>query len=509
MLIRVLAVAAAATALVPSTLWAETIFQSQGPAELPPASYKGGQFVDSSGCIFMRAGYGGNTTWVPRVTRSRQLMCGYKPTFAQNETRPATHQSITTEVPLNKPKVAAAAPAPAPAPIPAPSKAAAPMPTIASKMAPAPAAATYTAKTTPKYSSGTPVGAVGPVTAHQVALGDAPSEQQTKGSGSAVEARPVKLVNKASCPGYSYEVSKVYTLSDGRTAVSCQPGSNTYMVVRVVDQAQAKQPVQTAQLDDFDMKGNVPVAPPQPLLPAGSPAPAQSTTAAAPLPASVAPASVAQIPASSGQTVYADRTSGVNGASMVDNPNINTAPVVPSGYKQAWTDGRLNPLRGPRSAAGDQSMNLVWTDTVPRQLLNTTTGQNVTSKYPGLTYPDTVRARPVSTTAKVARSHPVRTASAQRTTRATLSTSNAAVAAAPSPQAGGRYVQVGAFGEPGNATRTAARLRAAGLPVAMGTMHARGRVLKTVMAGPFASTASLTAALGTVRQAGFGDAYIR
>jgi pyruvate/2-oxoglutarate dehydrogenase complex dihydrolipoamide acyltransferase (E2) component len=51
------------------------------PANLPPESFTGDQFVDNNGCIFVRAGFDGNTTWVPRVTRSREPICGQEPTF--------------------------------------------------------------------------------------------------------------------------------------------------------------------------------------------------------------------------------------------------------------------------------------------------------------------------------------------------------------------------------------------------------------------------------------------
>ena len=49
------------------------------PAELPPASFRGLQYVDSQGCVFMRAGTEAETLWVPRVTAAGQQLCGYPP----------------------------------------------------------------------------------------------------------------------------------------------------------------------------------------------------------------------------------------------------------------------------------------------------------------------------------------------------------------------------------------------------------------------------------------------
>ena len=40
---------------------------------------------------------------------------------------------------------------------------------------------------------------------------------------------------------------------------------------------------------------------------------------------------------------------------------------LPNGLKPVWTDGRLNPNRGPRTAEGDAAMARVWSNDVPME----------------------------------------------------------------------------------------------------------------------------------------------
>jgi hypothetical protein len=49
------------------------------PAELPPADYAGLQYVDSQGCLFVRAGDGAEVVWIPRVSRQGVPDCGNPP----------------------------------------------------------------------------------------------------------------------------------------------------------------------------------------------------------------------------------------------------------------------------------------------------------------------------------------------------------------------------------------------------------------------------------------------
>ncbi|MDZ4311443.1 MAG: SPOR domain-containing protein [Cypionkella sp.] len=126
MLLKIVSVAVFAAVLGPIVASAQTVSQIGQPAERPPASYKGAQYVDSRGCVFMNANYGGAAQWVARVNRSRKVLCGYPPTFG-----PKPVIEMADETPAAKPVVVAAAPV-----VVKPAKAKAPMATVASAMMP-------------------------------------------------------------------------------------------------------------------------------------------------------------------------------------------------------------------------------------------------------------------------------------------------------------------------------------------------------------------------------------
>lgn len=80
MFFKLFSVAVVAAVFGATSVGAQSVGQIGGPANMPPATFKGQQWVDSRGCVFLKAGYGGQTNWVPRVGRDRKALCGYPPT---------------------------------------------------------------------------------------------------------------------------------------------------------------------------------------------------------------------------------------------------------------------------------------------------------------------------------------------------------------------------------------------------------------------------------------------
>lgn len=207
--------------------------------------------------------------------------------------------------------------------------------------------------------------------------------------------------------------------------------------------------------------------------------------------------------------------------------HVPPAPAIapPRGYRNAWEDDRLNPDRGKQTLRGAMQTALVWTQTVPRRLVDNT-GRDRTRDYDYLVYPYTDYGKQKRDLAG-GQHVTVRFADGQRmilhkseAERLQRQSHGAAVtprvssksvrAATPAPRdaagTAGRHVQVATFGNPANAGATVQRLQRSGLPVA--TRRAGGG-LQVVLVGPFADAAQGQSALAAVRQAGFPDAFLR
>ena len=400
MFVRVLKGAFLVCALAAGAGHAQTAAEVGGPRELPPPGFSGQQFVDSRGCVFLRAGLGGTVNWVPRVDASRKAMCGYPPTFAGG-TRMA----------------AAAEPAPTPAPAPA-----------ARTMPAENPAPVRVADREPPPESYTPAPVAG------LAVPMMPRAQVVAAAPAAPVATPSFSAERIGCTR-SAPVLQRLALTNGGSVLVCTRGDGTLEGLRA------------------------------PIYPAGSPVGASL----------VQPGDGGdQMP--SGQMAETGNTA--SGVRLADQ-----GIRVPEGYKLAWEDDRLNPLRGVGTAAGQAAQDRVWTRQVP--------------------------ARPVEGDAtRQADRGP--SAPAGQTGVVTVSTKSQAVTeTVAAPSAGRVFVQVGSFAVPENADGAASRLSALGLPVARSKARIGGKAVQVVLAGPFASTDAARGALSAARGAGFADAFIR
>lgn len=76
-----------AASVVASCTSAQAQTNGLGPVNLPPDSYEGREFTDSTGCAFQRSTFGGEVIWLPRFGPDRNPVCGLDPTVFSDASR--------------------------------------------------------------------------------------------------------------------------------------------------------------------------------------------------------------------------------------------------------------------------------------------------------------------------------------------------------------------------------------------------------------------------------------
>jgi hypothetical protein len=319
MLFKFAAVASLAILSMMSYVSAQSL---SGPAERPPADFRGAQYVDSKGCVYLRAGVGGQINWVARISRNRQALCGFPPTFGNN-------QVVIRDEPA--PQVAAQA-SPAPRAVAADvgtsvGSSRRPIDTIASLRTP-PRVMAKPRATAPVVSGYVP--AVPAAPARAVAQADAPQ----------------RLAN--GCPGdapYGQRVQYV----DGRAGLICSPDQSS-----LTAHLAGRSDIVRAAAPEIRPKRS------------GSRSVTAGNAVVCPESAPIARRYAYQ---EGGSTVMCTSKDG-DFASATPPMMYGTGGgaagfVVPKGYKKAWTDDRLNPHRALGTAEGQAQQDRVWTREVP------------------------------------------------------------------------------------------------------------------------------------------------
>lgn len=489
-----------------TALEAQTLRSDSTPAEFPPASYAGKQYVDSKGCVYIRAGIDGNVTWVPRVTRDRKIVCGFKPSLAGTTAvaaapRPAAEPEVISIAPAPAPRSAPAAAAPrapaparapvaaAPAPARAPATAAAapvvvlpdifggtgrkpspgPEPTVIggperAAPAPAPAAAPRTVRTTaaPTVRAPSPGPAPTVVSVPRTAPAAAPARAPAS-------AAPRPMGN-GKCPGAS-AFSQQFINDGSRFPVRCGPQAEAPMTIRggrdnsflstepsgdsyYVAQADTTRVVPRHVYDNRRNTQNFAV-------PEGY------------------------------RAVWDDDRLNADRAERTLAPDApRTGVALPSGYRMAWDDDRLNPARGARTAAGDAGSDQIWTRTVPRTLVPVPTDRQIV---------------------RVTRTQPAQVPRARTPGRAPAAVAQPAPRATPKAvqQGSRRYIRVATYETDAGARASAQSVaRSTGLSIRLGSVKRKGKTYRMVLAGPYTTQRDADAAMAKVRRAGFPNAKL-
>ena len=317
----------------------------------------------------MRAGIDGRVNWIPRVSRSRKLLCGLKPTFSGAEANLAQTQSANAPVQITNNEAPAAAPAPERAP-----RVAAAKPAAAPKPAPKPAVAKPAPRVAPapqpRVIDAAPTTRPAPQRVQQARIQPAPQRVQPvqRTIVPAPAPRQVQRVTRATtCTNFT-GISAQYAGSG--PGVRC--GSQTQPVTGAV-QVQ-RQPV-------IVMRHGQKKTVQQRVVQQPAAAPKISGTATG--------QRIITRNSQTGQINAAGNTRVVPRHVYNEQQRSAVTNKVPKGFRKAWDDDRLNPKRAQMTVEGIRQSDLIWTRTIPRKLYVKGTGRVVNNLFPELRYPYT------------------------------------------------------------------------------------------------------------------------
>ncbi len=450
----------AAVSVQTSALQAQNLRSVSPPAQFPPASYKGKQFVDSRGCVYIRAGIDGNVNWVPRVARNRKQLCGYKPTAVAGTTARPTQSAAPEQITLNGSATAPAAAAPAALARP-----------VASTPAPKPRRAAAAAAASPTVVTTTRVRRTPQTTTARVAPAPKPAPTAAPVRIQPAPATPTPQPRAAAnapagaaqgnCAGAS-AISQQYSNHSG---VRCGP--------------QTKSPVSYGSGSGIGPQSSLRLTPNTRVLPVHVYQQQRHSQDLA-TPAGYKP-------------VWTDDRLNLRRAERDLRPAILTNQTeVPAGYVLVERgDDRMNPMRGVRTERGDRQMAEIWSNGTPRRLRDLPLDRQIVTatntrqdQFQGTAQANGLALRLSS------RSAP----------GATLETTTA-----PSRS---RYIRAATFADQAEAQQAARALAATGVPVRLGSVSRNGKPFKVVLAGPFGTQDAAAQALGKVQAAGYRGARI-